>query len=427
MKKITLNGQGVEVFYEELDNGLKVCLIPFKDKKNYFLSYATKYGSLHLDFMVDGREVSTVPGIAHFLEHKMFEQEDGVKPFEFFAKTGTDCNASTGFERTRYIVYGTNALEENLNFLIDYVNSPYFTDDNVEKEKGIIIEELNMYKGMPDRVINSLLNESVFNKHPARIDIGGTVDSVKSIRKEDLYKCYDTFYQPSNMVLVVGGTFDCESIMELIKNNSKLNSKKEKNKIVLKTVKEKEVVKDSYKEIELSQLTMNKVAFAIKTDVGVESAKDYKFREYISMIINILFGSSSIFKEELYTSRLVTTFAVDTYYIDNFMMIEFNAETNEPTVLVDKIIKHFKNQAITKEELERSKKVWIASIVFGTDIVYSMVNNIIGDLLTYGEVIEDRIDSIRGMNLKKLNTIRDSINYDNNTTLIARPKKDSKK
>ena len=109
------------------------------------------------------------------------------------------------------------------------------------------------------------------------------------------------------------------------------------------------------------------------------------------------------------------------------MMIEFNAETNEPTVLVDKIIKHFKNQAITKEELERSKKVWIASIVFGTDIVYSMVNNIIGDLLTYGEVIEDRIDSIRGMNLKKLNTIRDSINYDNNTTLIARPKKDSKK
>lgn len=423
MKKITLEGQDVDVFFEELENGLRVCLIPFKDKKNYFFSYATKYGSVHLDFKVAGKEISTAPGIAHFLEHKMFEQEDDLKPFEFYAKTGTECNASTGAERTRYIVYGTNNLEENLTFLIDYVNSPYFTDENVLKEQGIIIEELNMYKGIPERVINQLLNESVFNRHPIRIDIGGTIESVKSIKKEDLYTCYNTFYQPSNMVLVVGGTFNVEDIMSLIKSNSKLKNKKTKNKIVLKKTKEEETVNNKYKEVNLSQLTASKVALSIKTDVGIKNAKNYLFREYIGMIINILYGSSSIFREELYTSGLVTSFTAEMYYIDNLMMIEFNAETNKPRELVDKIIEHLKTGHITEEELERSKKVWISSIVFGTDTVYSVVNGIVNDLITYDEIIVDRICSIRKMNIDELKSIREKINCDNSATLIANPKK----
>jgi len=422
MKKITLNGQGVEVFYEELDNGLRVCLIPFKDKKNYFASYTTKYGSIHLDFVVDGKEISTVPGIAHFLEHKMFEQEDGIKPFEFFAKTGTVCNASTSPERTRYIVSGTDALEDNINYLIDYVNSPYFTDENVEKEKGIIIEELNMYKSRPDFMVHERNKEAVFNTHPIRLDVGGTADSVNSITKEDLYTCYNAFYNPSNMVLVVGGTFNVEDIMTLVKNNESLSSKGNKNKIELKKIKEKEAVKDKKVEMEVAQLAVSRAVISIKTDIGL-SSKDYKYREYATMLLNILYGSSAIFREKLFTSGLVTNFSVEPFYVDNLMVIEFNIETNKPKEVVDKVINYFKTQKITKEELERTKKVWISSIVFGTDIVYSMVNSIVSDLLTYGKIINDRIDIVKSAKLDNLELIRKNINFDNKTVLIANGKK----
>jgi len=426
MKKITLNGQDLEVFFEELDNGLKVCLIPFKDKNNYFFSYATKYGSVHLDFKVEGKNVSTVPGIAHFLEHKMFDQEE-ERPFEFYAKTGTECNASTGIERTRYIVYGTSNLEENLDYLLGYVNSPYFTDDNIEKEKGIIVEELNMYKSIPERVINTHLVESIFKKHPARIDIGGTVDSVKSIKKDDLYTCYNTFYQPSNMVLVVGGTFNVSDIMTLIKNNLKLKNKNKKSKIDVKKINEGEAVKDKFKEIVLPQLAVSKVAIAIKTKVGFLNTQDYLFREYMGSIIGILYGPSSIFREELYTSGLVSSFSTEVYYIDDLMIIEFNAETNTPKELAEKVINHLKNQSITEEELERNKKVMISSIVFGTDIVYAVVNSVAADLITYNEIVSDRVSSIRKMTLIELTRVRKKINCDNNTILIASPKKKNNK
>ena len=204
MKEIKLKGLDLTSYVETLDNGLEVIYVPFKDKKNYFVSYATRYGSETTTFIPAGskEEIKVPDGIAHFLEHKMFEQEDGVDPFSYFSESGTGANASTSFDNTQYIFYGTKNFEDNLRFLLKYVNEPYYTDENVEKEKGIIAEELKMYEDMPDWQCETKLREAVYKVHPRRVDIGGTVEEIMKITKEDLYTCYNNFYSPNNMFLL---------------------------------------------------------------------------------------------------------------------------------------------------------------------------------------------------------------------------------
>ena len=222
MKEIDLCGLDQSVYYEKLDNGLEVYLIPFKNKKNYIMTYVTKFGSLYTTFVpYNGKEYITVPdGIAHFLEHKMFEQEDGIDPFTFASKSGTYSNASTDFNSTRYYFEGSKNFKENLNYLLDFVGSPYFTDTNVEKEKGIIAEEIKQYDDEIYWFMEKEIYKSLFHKDNHRIDIAGTVDTINKITKEDLYNTYYTYYQPSNMFLVVAGDFDKEEAIDIVRNNT---------------------------------------------------------------------------------------------------------------------------------------------------------------------------------------------------------------
>ena len=144
MKKNNYNNLEQDIYSFTLKNGLEVYLLPYLDKKNYYAILGTKYGSLDVEFYdKDGNLIKTPYGTAHFLEHKMFEQEDGIDPFKFFSKTGVSCNASTTFSNTRYYIWGVNELEKNLSFLLDFVYSPYFTDSNVSKEKGITFSSPN--------------------------------------------------------------------------------------------------------------------------------------------------------------------------------------------------------------------------------------------------------------------------------------------
>jgi len=196
MKEIELKGLDVTLYTEKFDNDLDIYLLPLKNKKNYFISYATHFGSDVLSFTDNEDKTHTPPlGIAHFLEHKMFEQESGEDPFTFFSQSGTDSNASTSYDNTQYICSGTKKFRENLRYLIKFVNSPYYTDENVEKEKGIIAEEIKMYADIPDYKLELKLRECLYKNSPRRIDIAGTVQEINKITKEDLYDCYNSFYK----------------------------------------------------------------------------------------------------------------------------------------------------------------------------------------------------------------------------------------
>ena len=161
--------------------------------------------------------ITQVPdGIAHFLEHKMFEKEDG-DVFQQFSKQGASANAFTSFTRTAYLFSSTSDTEKNLKTLLDMVQEPYFTEKTVEKEKGIIGQEITMYDDNPDWRLYFGVIENMYHHHPVKIDIAGTIESISHITAELLYECYNTFYHPSNMLIFITGPVNPEEIMEFIR------------------------------------------------------------------------------------------------------------------------------------------------------------------------------------------------------------------
>lgn len=423
MKEI--KGLGQSVFVETLSNGLKVYLVPFKNRKNYYINYVTNFGSTTTKFIpIDDDKFVTVPyGVAHFLEHKMFEQENGEDPFKFFSKYGSDANASTGYKTTSYTVEGTSNIEENLEYLLNYVNSPYFTDENVEKEKNIIIEEINMYSDEPEGKLYEASSKSIFKSHPMRVDIGGTEKSVRSITKKDLYDCYNAFYQPSNMFLLIGGNFDVDSVLNVIKKNERLASNKFNQKIEIKAVKEPLAVNCKFKEVKINNIIIPKFIFTLKISLKDIAEKDrFEYVLYVNLLLGILYGSSSSFREEMLKQEKMSILATSKAIIDDFLLIEFIAESKYPRELADEIVRCFNEQEITEEDVERHKKVYISYEVLKSDKVVPTVNMLLGSIVDYGDIVYDKFDIVKSVNLNKIIEVRKGIDIDNSSLVIAYPK-----
>ncbi|QLK85894.1 EF-P 5-aminopentanol modification-associated protein YfmH [Staphylococcus sp. 17KM0847] len=208
------------VFQTQLDNGLNLFIIPKVGFQKTFVTYTTQFGSLDSRFKPHGSDTFvTVPdGVAHFLEHKLFEKEDGDL-FTDFAEHDAQVNAFTSFDRTSYLFSATNYIEDNIIRLLKMVESPYFTEASVEKEKGIIAEEIKMYQEQPGYRLMFNTLRGMYQDHPVKVDIAGSVDSIYQITKDDLYLCYETFYHPSNMVLFIVGDVDPEHMYQLVKNH----------------------------------------------------------------------------------------------------------------------------------------------------------------------------------------------------------------
>ena len=238
MKKNKLRQFSLDLYSETLDNGLLINVIPKTNVNNIYVTFSTKYGSVHDEFIpIDQNDFYKVPmGVAHFLEHKVFEQEDGKDPFTRFSTNGADANANTSNYKTTYLFSGPSNLSDNLNFLLDFVQSPYFTDENVEKEKGIIAQELKMLNDKPywhlyeKALLNSFIN------HPIKYPVGGTLETIKRITKDDLYTCYNTFYHPANMFITISGNVEPEEVIDIIKNNQDKKTFKSFKNITLKDV-----------------------------------------------------------------------------------------------------------------------------------------------------------------------------------------------
>lgn len=196
-----------------LPSGLTVQICPMPGFSSVHAVYGTNFGSIDRCFILDGKRVEVPEGTAHFLEHKMFESDDG-DAFSLYAKTGAQANAFTSFEKTCYVFTATSMVEESLDVLLGMVSRPYFTEQTINKEQGIIGQEIKMYDDNPDW---RLLTESfrcLYKEHPIRADIAGTVDSIAKITPEMLYDCCKAFYRPGNMVLSVAGNITREQVLD---------------------------------------------------------------------------------------------------------------------------------------------------------------------------------------------------------------------
>ncbi|MDQ7156501.1 EF-P 5-aminopentanol modification-associated protein YfmH, partial [Staphylococcus warneri] len=220
------------VYEHELQNGLRLFVIPKPGFQKTFVTYTTQFGSLDSRFKPLGKdEFVTVPdGVAHFLEHKLFEKEE-EDLFTAFAEENAQANAFTSFDRTSYLFSATDHLENNIKRLLTMVETPYFTKETVDKEKGIIAEEIKMYQEQPGYKLMFNTLRAMYEKHPIRVDIAGSVESIYDITKDDLYLCYETFYHPSNMVLFVVGDVEPQYIVDIVEEHENLRDKTNQPKI----------------------------------------------------------------------------------------------------------------------------------------------------------------------------------------------------
>ncbi|KHO62820.1 zinc protease [Thermoanaerobacter sp. YS13] len=368
-----------KMLLQELDNGLKVYIMPKRGYTKQFAIFATHFGSNDSKFIAPGdTDVTEVPdGVAHFLEHKMFEEEEG-SIFEQFSKLGASANAYTNFTTTAYLFGCTENFYKNLKLLVKFVQHPYFTDENVEKEKGIIAQEIRMYQDDPNWRVYFNALEALYHVHPVRKDIAGTIESISQINKEILYKCYYTFYHPENMVLFAVGDIDIDKTLDIIKENMRQDKKQgEIERIYPKepsSVYKKEVVQDMQVSIPLFNLGFK------DTDVGFGGKKLLKKNLEIQIGLEMALGRSSDLYERLYNEGLIdSTFSFDYGGEIDYGYSIIGGQSKDPFKVRDIILNAINNlQFLKEEDFERIKKKYIGKFLrtFNSvdSIAYSFIN-----------------------------------------------------
>lgn len=356
------------IYTKKLDNGLTVLLLPKREMAKTYGLFTTDYGSKDSSFIPIGEQEKTrVPdGVAHFLEHKLFEKEDR-DVFADFGKQGASPNAYTSFTKTAYLFSATDHIEKNVETLIDFVQDPYFTEQSVEKEKGIIAQEIKMYDDQPDWQSFMGTIKAMFKNHPVQIDIAGTVESIHTITKDDLYTCYNTFYHPENMTLLITGNFDPEQMMQLIVDNQSKKSFRATDEVIRDFPFEpEEVAMKEHKMI--MPVSIPNCTVGIKESTTVLEAEEFLQKDLLqSMVINHYFSKGGQFYQKLYAEKLIdSSFNFSTNLEKNFGYSLINSNTNHPEEYarrVKELLLQTNTDTFSEEEFKRMKKKKIGQLL----------------------------------------------------------------
>jgi predicted Zn-dependent peptidase len=424
MKKTNIEKLKLEIYEEKLDNGLEIYIIPKNNCNNIYATFSTKYGSNIDEFVpINSKKMKKFPlGIAHFLEHKMFEMEDGTDPFELYSNNGADANANTSNYKTTYLFSGPQYFKENINYLLDYVQKPYFTDKNVEKEKGIIIQEIKMYQDDPYSVLYEKAIYNSFIKHPIKMPVIGDIENVKSITKEDLYECYNTFYNPANMFIVITGNIDPKETIEIIKQNQEKKQFDKEQEIKIKTYEEPDKV-EKKSEIIKMDINLPKLALSYKINYKKLNLTLRDALAYISIIFDINLGATSIINEKLKDDGIITTNIDFTFmYTDTHILITVFGETEKIEKLSSELENQINNLEITEEEFERKKQNIASSYIFMSDNIFSMNEKIMNNISKYNEIKIDDIKYTKRLDYKKAQSIIKELDLSNKSIVIIEPK-----
>ena len=363
-------------------SGLPIYVFP-KKLTTAFAYFATRYGSLDRAFYTEGKQSLTeVPdGIAHFLEHKLFENADGSDSFARFAALGADANAYTTYNRTAYLFSCTERFEESLSELLSFVTHPHFTEKSVKKERGIIAEEIRMYEDNPwDRCMQLLL-ESLYWKHPVRQNICGTVDSIASITPRLLYECHKVFYNPANMALVVAGDVEPETVWRIAEETLPMDFLP--REVLRAEVDEPACVRRSYAD-ERMQVAKPLFCIGIK-DAPMTGTPEERLRREMALNLmdEIMFSKSGSFYNALFEENLVTqSFAAGYSAAEGFAFHCISGESDDPEAVLERLRTYVASVAengISEEDFERCRRVMYADELRA----YDSTEEIAGRLLSF--------------------------------------------
>lgn len=422
MERIECKKIKEEAYIEKLETGMKVIIIPKHNLDKKYIIWGTHFGSIDNRFIMPktNEEVFIPDGVAHFLEHKMFEQPDGTNSLDTLMALGLEANAYTTNNHTAYLFECTNNFYEGLDELMDYVQHPYFTDENVEKEKGIIGQEIKMYDDEPGWRLYMNALDCMYKDNPIKIDIAGSIESISKITPDVLYKCYNTFYNPSNMIMVVCGDFSPSEILNEIK--SRLIQKEEQGEIKRIYPEKEKGINKNYKE-DTMEVSLPIFAIGYKDDEGMNK-KIVKKHIAIEILLNMIIGKSSDAYKELYEAgELLSVPDLDYEFSEQYAHILISGQSKNPNKIkqkIEEIVEKYEQNGLDEEHFNRIKKK-----IYGDYVVeYNSVGNIARMFLSdsmkninsfdyienFNEVTKEYVEEILKNVFKKDNLVMSVIN-----------------
>ena len=420
MEKKGYNGLDLDVYEEVLDNGLRIFISPIS-RHTIHARITTFFGGSILEFKMDGaKEFTKVPGgVAHFLEHKMFEKKDGVDPLSVYENNGASGNAFTNEFVTAYHFTGAGHFYDNLEVLLKCVHEPYFTDENVLKEKGIISQEKKQDLDSPFSIVYDKSLVDVFHNLDFKNTVLGSLEDINSITKEDLYNCFNTFYHPSNMILTISGDVDPKETIKFIKDFYKKYDFKKRPKIEIKHKDEPESVVKEKDIIYMNNLS-KEVLISYKVKKLNYIKDDYLNKIYFSFLLDMKFGAiSEIVDVFAKNKNLISSVSSYLEVVDDYYIILFNATVkdgeDEIIDLIDKTIKDFN---FDKKNFDLIKKAVLNSTILSTENATGICNMISNQVYFYGKPIYDMYDKLKKLDFETFKKSIQNINLNNRSVVI---------
>ena len=417
MKIKTFKKVDEKVYTEKLDNGLEVYLYKTDKTKNFYITISVKYGARITKYKVGNRVVDVIQGSAHFLEHKVMALSENKAISKRINDLGSLANAWTSYYGTNYNIFGSINLIENLKLLLDIFYNTNINKKSVNEEKGIIGEEIDMYKDQIDSLMYSKLFDNLFNKSYSKNTVVGEREDIANITAKSLNEIYNDYYVPNNTFIIVTGNFDIDEVMNTIKDYMK--NIKVKPKELPKRIKErdKEIVNIPYEEIK-KDMENTRVKYAIKMKKNIFGIKDDNIlKDYLGLILSNNFSATSELFERYKDNDIVIGMSYGVNIIDDYLIININALTNDGNRFIDNIKEDIKKLKLNEEEFERKKKKYLKSYILDFDNIEDVEYLLSLSLMIDNKIDYNEYDKLIALNYKEASRIMKLINFDN-TSII---------
>ena len=405
------------IYYERLSNGLEVFLYPTNKTKNFYISISVKYGAKITKYKLNDKTYDIIPGSAHFLEHKVMALSENEEISKRINSLGSLANAWTNYNGTNYNIFGSINLKENLKLLLDIFYHTNIDEKCVEEEKGIIGEEIDMYKDQINSYMYDKIFDNLFNNSYVKNTIVGERFDIEKIAAKGLNRIYNDYYSPNNTFIVVAGNFDQNEIIDIIKNYMIDNNVKSKK--LPKRIKEKDSdnVSIEYEEIKKDMQDV-RVKYALKINRKNFNIKDDTLlRYYLNIILSNNFSASSSLYEKYKNENIIINMSSGINIIDDYVIIIINAMCNDGNKFINNIKKDIKKLSLTKEGFERKKKLFLKAYILDFDNIEDVEYNICESILLDGKINYNEYSDIEKMDYNVAKDLVNSIDY-NNTCIL---------
>ncbi|MEG1476819.1 MAG: pitrilysin family protein [Oscillospiraceae bacterium] len=406
--------------YEEihLDNGLTVLVKEMPDFCGVHAVYSTAFGSIESGFIADGKKYDLPAGIAHFLEHKMFENEDG-DAFELYAKTGASANAYTSFDKTSYIFSATDNIDASLDILLSFVSHPYFTKETVLKEQGIIGQEIQMYDDSPSWRLLFAITGALYHNHPLRVDIAGTVETIAEITPELLYACTDAFYRPENMVLAAAGNI---TKAQLLAACERAGIAEKKGEVVRLPKAEPQEINQQETELYMS---VSKPLLGIGFKENPSIGEEFKNEIICDLLTDLIIGDMTPLYRELYDKGLISAdFSGELLNVDGAFAILFSGETQEPEEVRSRLfaeIELLRENGVPKEVFTLCKNALYGELVSNLENVDDMASGMATVYFKH-RTMYDEIQALAAVTVENVDELLQTVlRREHSASVIIRP------